>query len=127
MIDDWKLSYNQIKESPMFTWVPSVVDGLKEDNMNLDPLTADIDNKKTVSLNSTDRTKLVVEEVSDNEDNNIEKRNDCLTTLEIENIRTFWTNEIKNRPAQDVNLIFKRMFKDMKSSKLKKYIFESVS
>ena len=111
----------------MFTWVPSVVDGLKEDNMNLDPLTADIDNKKTVSLNSTDRTKLVVEEVSDNEDNNIEKRNDCLTTLEIENIRTFWTNEIKNRPAQDVNLIFKRMFKDMKSSKLKKYIFESVS
>ena len=100
---------------------------MKEENMNLDPLTADIDNKKTVSLNATDKTKLVVEEVSDNEDDKVEKRKDCLTNEEIENIRTFWTNEIKNKPAQDVNLIFKRMFKDMKSIKLKKYFFESVS
>ena len=54
-------------------------------------------------------------------------RNTRLTALEVENIREFWNNDIKNKPATDVHQIFRRMFKDMRNSKLKKYLFVSVS
>ena len=47
--------------------------------------------------------------------------------MEIENIREFWNNDVKNKPAQEVHLVFHRMFKDMKNTKLRKYIFQSVS
>ena len=35
---DWKLSYPSVKHSPLFTWVGLVVDGLRQENMNLDPV-----------------------------------------------------------------------------------------
>ena len=86
-LDDWKRSYNLIKHSPLFAWVPSLVDGLKAENMNLDPTDADAtknNDRRTTTLNATDRTKLVVEEVDDNEE--VEKRNDRLLPFDIENI-----------------------------------------
>ena len=43
--------------------------------------------------------------------------------MEVDNIREFWNSEVKNKPAQEVHIVFRRMFKDMKSVKLKKYIF----
>ena len=55
------------------------------------------------------------------------QRNTRLTEYEVENIREFWNNDVKNKPAQDVHQIFRRMFKDMRNSKLKKYIIQSVS
>ena len=45
----------------------------------------------------------------------------------MENIREFWTKDVKNKPAQDVHQVFRRMFKDMRNSKLKKYIIQSLS
>ena len=45
----------------------------------------------------------------------------------MDNIREFYNRDIKNKPAQDVHLIFRKMFKDMKHSKLRKLIFQSVS
>ena len=50
-----------------------------------------------------------------------------MTALEVENIREFWTKDVKNKPAQDVHQVFRRMFKDMRNSKLKKYIIQSLS
>ena len=35
--DDWKQSYAQVRHSPLFIWVTTLVQGLKEENMNLDP------------------------------------------------------------------------------------------
>ena len=35
--------------------------------------------------------------------------------------------EIKNKPAQEVHQVFRRMFKDVKNMKLRKYIFDSIS
>lgn len=50
-----------------------------------------------------------------------------MTALEVENIREFWTKDVKNKPAQDVHQVFRRMFKDMRNSKLRKYIIQSLS
>lgn len=50
-----------------------------------------------------------------------------LSSMEVDNIREFWNNDIKNKPAADVHQLFRRMFKDMKVDKLRKYIFQSVS
>ena len=47
--------------------------------------------------------------------------------MEVNNIQDFYDREIKNKPAQEVHTVFRRMFKDMKNQKLRKYIFESVS
>ena len=47
--------------------------------------------------------------------------------MEVDNIREFRNNDIKNKPAADVHQLFRRMFKDMKVDKLRKYIFQSVS
>lgn len=47
--------------------------------------------------------------------------------MEVDNIREFWNNDIKNKPAGEVHQIFRRMFKDMKHEKLRRYIFQSVS
>jgi hypothetical protein len=50
-----------------------------------------------------------------------------LSPLEVENVREFWSNAIKGKPAPEVNAVFRRMFKDMRHSKLKKVIFASAS
>ena len=50
-----------------------------------------------------------------------------LTESELQNVTEFFTNDIKNKPAADVHQLFRRMFKDMKVDKLRKYIFQSVS
>ena len=50
-----------------------------------------------------------------------------LSPLEVENVREFWTNAIKGKPAPEVNAVFRRMFKDLRHSKLRKVIFQSVS
>jgi len=50
-----------------------------------------------------------------------------LTSMEVDNIREFWNNDIKNKPAGEVHQIFRRMFKDMKHEKLRRYIFQSAS
>lgn len=47
--------------------------------------------------------------------------------MEVDNIREFWNNDIKNKPAAEVHQLFRKMFKDMKVDKLRKYIFQSVS
>ena len=46
-----------------------------------------------------------------------------LSSMEVDNIREFWDSDIKNKPAAEVHQIFRRMFKDMKVDKLRKYIF----
>ena len=46
-----------------------------------------------------------------------------LSSEEVDNIREFWDSDIKNKPAAEVHQIFRRMFKDMKIDKLRKYIF----
>lgn len=50
-----------------------------------------------------------------------------LTSLEVDNIREFYNRDLKNKPAQEVHQIFRKMFKDMKNSKLRKYFFQSIS
>ena len=55
------------------------------------------------------------------------KRNARLTSIEVDNIREFFNKDIKNKPALEVHQIFRRMFKDMKNNKLRKYVFSSVS
>ena len=47
--------------------------------------------------------------------------------MEVDNIRDFWNNDVKNKPAGEVHQLFRKMFKDMKVVKLRKYIFQSVS
>jgi len=110
----------------LFAWVPTLVSGLKEENMNLDP---DLDDhnvdKQNTSLPASERQKLLVHGIDvTNADVTANTR---LTVLEVENIREFWDNDIKNKPALEVHKIFKRMFKDVRNSKLKKYIISSVS
>jgi hypothetical protein len=55
------------------------------------------------------------------------KTKTSLTPVEVANITDFYNREVKNKPAQEVHLVFRKMFKDMKNSKLRKYIFSSVS
>jgi len=34
--NDWKNVYKTVKDQPIFNWIPSVVEGLREENMNLE-------------------------------------------------------------------------------------------
>ena len=39
----------------------------------------------------------------------------------------FFTENIKNKPANDVMKVFSKMFKDFKNTRLKKYFMDNVS
>ena len=50
-----------------------------------------------------------------------------LTNEEVANIRQFYAYEIKGKDAKNVLLVFQRMFRDIKNSKLRKYLLDSCS
>ena len=112
---------------PLFNWIPQIVGGLKEENMNLEPENEDKNYARRLTLQSQDKQKALIAAAVENMDNEEAKQNARLTSLEVDNIKEFHTNEIKNKPAQEVHQVFRRMFKDMKSNKLRKYLFSTVS
>ena len=133
--ENWKSTYSAAKHSPLLTWMPTVVQGLKEENMNLEP-----DNRAaTDSKDLTDQrqpkdsgrqklTEPASAAKGGSDDEPFERRGSSrFTQAELDNIREFWTGQVKNKPAQEVHRVFQRMFRGMKNQKLKKYILLSVS
>ena len=127
--EDWKRTYAEVKGLPLFSWVPAIVEGLKEDNMNLEVENEGRSYERRLTVQHNERMRMQVSVAGSSEDAGGEesKRNAKLTTIEVDNIREFFNNEIKNKPAQEVHALFRKMFKDMKNNKLRKYIFQSIS
>ena len=105
--------YVLVKRLPLFAWLPEIVRGFKQENMN-------IDKDGDAALSS----KLAL--VQD-ERNALDGDDAGLSSVEVDNIKEFFNADIKNRPANSVLKVFNRMFKDLKNSKLKKYLMQSVS
>ena len=55
--DDWKRTYHLVKDNPLFSWVPTVVHGFREENMNLEQENEDKKYERTLTMITDERTK----------------------------------------------------------------------
>ena len=112
-IAEFKEVYVLVKNLSLFSWIPDIVRGFNQDNMNIDKDEDPALSSRLTSIQE-DRNRIDVEEAG-------------LSSAEVDNIKEFFNADIKNRPANSVLKVFNRMFKDIKNSKLKKYLMQSVS
>ena len=100
-VDEFLEIYQLVKDNPLFNWIPEIVSGFVQENMNIDK---DDNRALTSRLTqlSEDRSKIDAEE-------------EGLSAAEVESIKEFFDNDIKNRPAALVLKVFNKMFKDIKS------------
>lgn len=116
-----------MKTHQLFNWVPFVFESLNTHFMNLDAENEgkNYERRLTVQHNEMTKLKLAAENETPVEDGS--ETSAKLTSLEVDNIREFYDRDLKNKPAQEAHQIFRRMFKDVKNAKLRKYIFQTLS
>ena len=105
--------YQNVKDNPLFNWIPEIVHGFAQENMNIDKDDNRALTNKLTQI-SEDKGKIDAEE-------------EGLSSAEVDSIKEFFDSDIKNRPAAQVLKVFNKMFKDIKSQKFKKYLMQSVS
>lgn len=105
--------FKDVQNLQMFTWVPKLVLGFTQENMNLDDLrTSEIVRRLTVISN--ERAKTHTEQLG-------------FDSQESENINNFFSREIKKNDAKEVLSTITKLFKDVKNIKLKKYLIEALT
>ena len=128
--DEFRLAYPSLRNIKLFTWVPQIFESLNTEFMNLDAENEGKSYERRLTVQQVEMQKLKLSQTGHEtpEEGNDESHKEAkLTSLEVENIREFYNRDLKNRPAQEVHQIFRRMFRDMKNAKLRKYIFQSIS
>ena len=113
---EWKRTYSLIKDSPLFSWLEDLMKGYNNANMNLDPEIEGKQYERRMTMQVQKREKEMITSMDTPTVPGLDSSQKArLSSLEVDNIREFWNNDVKNRPAQEVHQLFRKMFKDMKN------------
>ena len=120
---EFSMIYKQVKNHELFTWIPSIFESLNTHFMNLNAENEGKNYERRLTAQQNDITKIKLSGGEQTPEDGETDKSAKLTSLEVDNIREFYNRDLKNKPAQEVHQIFRRMFKDVKNVKLRKYIF----
>lgn len=111
--EDFAISFDFFKDNPLFSWIQTISNGFAHTHLNIKD---DIGKGLARSLTAYQNERTTTDAI-----------NSGLSQIEIANIKDFFEIHVKGRDGNYVMTLFKRMFKDIKNSKLKKYFMNSVS
>lgn len=105
--------YPFFKETSLVSWVPKLVEGFNQKNMNIEQ-GLEVSEGTKLSAHNEERLQKEAKELG-------------LEPDELRNITEFVNVEIKANESKDIISVFKKMFKDIQSEKLRRYMMASVS
>jgi hypothetical protein len=114
-IDEFVSAFKKVNALPLFTWVPKLIEGYSKDNMNMDESGArSLDMVRKLTVIQNDKTRSETESMG-------------FVSTEYDNMQEFFNKELKKTEAKEVLQTIQKMFKDIRSSKLKRYFVEALT